>query len=313
MIVARSNWQLRRAIDSARQDAISQPIHDIVRERPRVAFVPTMGALHEGHISLLRRAAEDDSPIRVASVFVNPTQFAKGEDFSEYPRTEESDLELLDAAGVDVAYLPSVDDIYPPDFGSRITADRKLTDCLCGTSRGAEHFDGVVTVVARLFGLVQPDTAWFGEKDWQQLQIIRRMAADIHPGVEVMRGATVRATDGVALSSRNAYLTQEARDTARAVPDALAAARAAFVSSGDVETALNAGIDLLEAAGLEVDYFELRSAQTLEPVLKLGNDDPELPNHARLFVAARLEGVRLIDNDALRTNSNIEASLALTS
>ena len=313
MIVARSSWQLRRAIDKAINDAVSGPIVDLARERPRVAFVPTMGALHEGHISLVRNAAADLNPITVASVFVNPTQFGDGEDFSSYPRTEEADLELLESAGLDVAFVPSVDDIYPQDFATQVKADRTLCDCLCGSSRGTAHFDGVVTVVARLFGLVQPDTAWFGEKDWQQLQIIRRMAADIYPGVEVMPSPTVRAEDGLALSSRNTYLSEQARSKAAAVPQAIAAAREELVSSGDVGKALKTGASVLEASGFEVDYFELRSSQSLRPVDEFNPDSDDLPDHPRIFVAATLDGVRLIDNEAVSATAKSKSNMALTS
>ncbi len=313
MIVARSAWQLRRAIDKAVNDAVSGPIVDVARERPRIAFIPTMGALHEGHISLVRSAVADANPITVASVFVNPTQFGDGEDFSNYPRTEEADLELLESAGLDVAFIPSVDDVYPEDFATEVKADRSLCECLCGASRGASHFDGVVTVVARLFGLVQPDTAWFGEKDWQQLQIIRRMAADIYPGVEIMPSSTVRAEDGLALSSRNAYLSEQARSKASAVPQSVAAARKELLLSGDVAKALETGVSVLTESGFGVDYFELRSAQGLRPVVEFNPDSEDLPNHPRIFVAATLDGVRLIDNEAVSTEASTRSKMALTS
>jgi pantoate--beta-alanine ligase len=303
MIVARSAWDLRRAIDSMTRKAVPHPIDDIVRERPRVAFIPTMGALHEGHLSLVRSARDDGAPITVASVFVNPSQFSEGEDFAEYPRSEERDLQLLDGAGIDVAFVPTVDDIYPPGFGTKVVADEGLASCLCGASRGSDHFNGVVTVVARLFGLVQPDSAWFGEKDWQQLQIIKTMASDIHPGVEVLGSPTVRAADGVALSSRNSYLDDASRPRAGAVPEAIGAAQAVAGSGGSVTESLTAGLECLKAAQLEVDYFEIRSSRKLRTVESFQTAEADSADPPRIFVAAWLDGVRLIDNESLFLNS----------
>jgi pantoate--beta-alanine ligase len=271
-----------------------------------------MGALHAGHASLIKAAAADHSPITVASVFVNPTQFAAGEDFETYPRTEDADLELLEQVGVDVAFLPTVDDIYPREFGTKVSAEPGLAKCLCGDSRGKEHFDGVATVVARLFGLVRPDTAWFGQKDWQQLQIIRRMAADIHPGVEVMGAPTIRDEDGLALSSRNAYLTEDQRARARAVPDSIHSAQAAANSGEPAAEVIAEGTRVLQAAGLEIDYFELRTAKSLKTVEVIDRDEASSENHPRLFVAARLGGVRLIDNQPLFATKTNDARSALT-
>ena len=304
MIITRSAWDLRRAIDSTTRREAIRPIEDIVRERPRLAFIPTMGALHDGHLSLINSARDDGAPITVASVFVNPSQFAEGEDFDQYPRSEERDLELLESAGLDIAFLPGIDDIYPKDFATKVGADKRLASCLCGEARGTAHFDGVVTVVARLFGLVRPDTAWFGEKDWQQLQIIRRMTADIHPGVEVLGSPTVRADDGLALSSRNSYLDSESRSRAGSISAAIRAAQNVAVEGGSVHDCLEAGTNVLSAAGVEVDYFEIRSARNLEPLDSFEAADAVTSNHPRVFVAAYLNGVRLIDNQSLLLDSS---------
>jgi pantoate--beta-alanine ligase len=304
MIVARSAWDLRRAVDSVVRKTTVHPIEDLIRERPRIAFIPTMGALHEGHISLISEARKDRAPITVASVFVNPSQFAEGEDFATYPRPELNDLELLERAAVDVAFLPSVDDVYPASFGTQVLADPKLSSCLCGSSRGASHFDGVVTVVARLFGLVRPDTALFGEKDWQQLQIIKRMAADIHPGVEVVGSPTIRAEDGLALSSRNINLDREGRTRALAIPEAIQAAQQTAAKGGSATACVEAGTSVLAEAGLKVDYFEIRSSRDLVPVEDLSVASPDQLDHPRVFVAASLGGVRLIDNQNLIVSRN---------
>lgn len=313
MIIARSNWQLRRALDTSVIKATHGPITDVVRERPRTAFIPTMGALHEGHISLVKAAQEDGNPITVVSIFVNPSQFSAGEDFDQYPRTEEKDLELLEEAGVDIAFLPTVDDIYPASFGTELKADPRLTSCLCGESRGPEHFNGVVTVVARLFGLVQPDTAWFGEKDWQQLQVIRRMAQDIHPCVEVIGAPTIRTEDGLALSSRNSYLSPEDREVALAVPQTIAVVRKSLNDGATVKAALEAGREVLGQAGFDIDYLEVRSAVDLSLQSEVDSTAADSNNHPRIFLAAKLGAVRLIDNDAVFTPVNDNPKMAMTS
>lgn len=294
MIVARSPWQLRSGLDSLALDHEGKSDESLVRARPRTAFIPTMGALHEGHLALVDAAQRDGNPITVASVFVNPSQFAEGEDFDRYPRDEQRDLELLAAAGCDIVFLPTVDDVYPPGFATSVLADPSLVACLCGASRGRSHFNGVATVVARLFGLVRPDTAWFGEKDWQQLQVIRRMAADLFPAIEICSVETVRSAEGLALSSRNAYLSPAGREAALAIPRAVAAARDACAAGNPAEFVELRAREVLEKAGLAVDYVEVRSASSLE-------------RHAappRIFIAALLEGVRLIDNASLEYSSN---------
>ncbi len=245
-------------------------------------LVPTMGALHEGHASLLRRArALGDGPL-VVSVFVNPLQFAPGEDLERYPRTFGADLELCAREGVDVVFAPDVEEVYPGG-DPQVTVDPgPLGAELEGVSRPT-HFRGVLTVVAKLFGLVRPEAAVFGEKDYQQLTLVRRMVDDLCLGVHVEGAPTVREPDGLALSSRNRYLSPHEREQAAALARALRAAR----STGSVEAAEKV---LADADGVVVDYLALRGPD-LGPAPATGP--------ARLLVAARVGTTRLIDNVAL--------------
>ncbi|MGY2873005.1 pantoate--beta-alanine ligase [Marmoricola sp. URHA0025 HA25] len=257
--------------------------------RPRVAFVPTMGALHEGHRSLMRRARAEAGPegVVVVSVFVNPTQFGPGEDLDRYPRTLDADLEGCAAEGVDVVFTPSVDEMYPGGLdGGRVTVEPgPLGEILEGAARPG-HFAGVLTVVAKLFGLVRPDVAVFGEKDYQQLALIRRMSADLCLGVDVVGAATVREEDGLAMSSRNRYLDGDQRSEAVALSRALFAARQAAERGS--EAALGAARAALRRTRLvDLDYLEL-TAPDLGPAPESGP--------ARLLVAARVGSTRLIDN-----------------
>ncbi|WP_299324103.1 pantoate--beta-alanine ligase [Parasphingopyxis sp.] len=255
-----------------------------------VALVPTMGALHAGHIALVARAREVADYV-VASIFVNPTQFGEGEDFDAYPRTEAEDAEKLEAAGCDLLWTPRPEEVYPTGFSTTIRLTG-VTEGLCGASRPG-HFDGVATVVAKLFNQIRPDYALFGEKDYQQLALIRRMARDLDFEVEVIGVPTVREADGLALSSRNAYLTEDERARAVALPDALGETAAAIVAGDDAGDAIIAAkAKLFEAGFATVDYIELRDAETLEPV-----ETPERP--ARLLAAARIGKTRLIDNIAV--------------
>lgn len=296
MIVARNRRDLLDALRSADGQGTGE-----------LAFVPTMGALHEGHLSLVRRAVATGS-LTVASIFVNPLQFGPNEDLEAYPRTESTDAALLESSGCGILYLPDVDDIYPAGFATRVTASPDLSSCLCGATRDAGHFDGVVTVVARLFGLVQPDSAWFGEKDWQQLQVIRRMASDIFPRIEIMAGPTVRDADGLALSSRNSRLGVAERTTAGVIPRSLDRARSAARAGAQPTEIERLAAVLLEEAGLSVDYFEIRDSLSLEPIPLL---DSTTIGTARAFVAARLGSTRLIDNSSLiGPNPELEAALA---
>ncbi|HEX8300138.1 pantoate--beta-alanine ligase [Sphingomonas sp.] len=254
----------------------------------RVAFVPTMGALHAGHIALVEEAKLAADRV-VVSIFVNPTQFGPSEDFGKYPRKELADSRLLAGAGVDLLWLPSVEEMYPggPEIDVRAS---EIGNVLDGAHRPG-HFDGVTTVVARLFGQVRPDVALFGEKDWQQLAVIRRMAADLKLGIAIQGVPTQREDDGLALSSRNAYLLPEDRAKAVALPRALGAAERTIATGGDPAAALAQAIDTLSAAGFDVDYVELRDAATL--------GSPIEGQPMRLLAAARIGGTRLIDNIAV--------------
>jgi pantoate--beta-alanine ligase len=252
---------------------------------PSIAFVPTMGALHDGHVQLMKHARPLGETL-VASIFVNPTQFAPGEDFADYPRTFDADLERCAEAGVDVVFAPTVQTIYSEGLESSITVDPgPLGTILEGASRPT-HFRGVLTVVAKLFGLVRPDVAVFGEKDYQQLTLIKQMNDALCLGIDVQGCPTVREADGLAMSSRNAYLTAEQREQATALHAALRAGVAAAKEGPDaVLAAAHAVID--PAPGVELDYLALTDENLGEP--KPGQD-------ARLLIAARVGKPRLLDN-----------------
>jgi pantoate--beta-alanine ligase len=252
-----------------------------------IAFVPTMGALHAGHMALVAEARRRATHV-VASIFVNPTQFGPNEDLSRYPRREASDAQMLDSEGVALLWAPDVASMYPN--GARIDVRAgAVGDVLDGAARPG-HFDGVATVVARLFDQVRPDVALFGEKDYQQLLVVRQMVRDRALPVEIVGVPTQRDADGLALSSRNLYLTEEERVAARALPRALGEAAAALQSGAEAAPVLAAAFDKLGRAGFDpVDYVELRDAETLAPLERL--DRP-----ARLLAAARIGTTRLIDN-----------------
>jgi pantoate--beta-alanine ligase len=259
-----------------------------------VALVPTMGALHEGHLSLVRRAREQAETV-VVSVFVNPTQFAPGEDLASYPRDERRDLELAAGAGADVLFAPPADEVYPPGFDTAVEVG-SLTRELEGdpAQRGPEHFRGVATVVAKLFNIVGPDVALFGQKDAQQALVIRKLVRDLDFPVRIEVAPTVRDPDGLALSSRNAYLSPADRTRALALGRALEAAEAR-VAAGELEAAavVAAARAELDAAGVDPEYLELRSADDLSPATRVNGA-------ALLCVAARVGPARLIDNTVLR-------------
>jgi pantoate--beta-alanine ligase len=260
------------------------------RSRP-VGFVPTMGALHEGHLTLMRRARAEvgDDGVVVVSVFVNPTQFGPGEDLDRYPRTLDADLEACAGEGVDVVFTPSVEEMYPGGTAAAVTVDPgPRGDVLEGASRPG-HFAGVLTVVAKLFGLVRPDVAVFGEKDYQQLALIRRMVTDLCLGVEVVGAETVREPDGLALSSRNRYLEGDQRREAAVLSRALFAARDA-ADRGPLAALNSARAALRTSRGVDLDYLEI-TAPDLGPAPDSGP--------ARMLVAARVGTTRLIDNIAL--------------
>ncbi len=268
---------------------------DSLRARGAVALVPTMGALHEGHLTLVREARAH-APGVVVSIFVNPTQFGPSEDLDAYPRQLAEDSRLLEAEGVDLLWAPPVGEVYPEGFATTVSV-AGLSEGLCGASRPG-HFDGVATVVAKLFAQVRPDVALFGEKDWQQLAVIRRMARDLDltlPTAERIVGVpTVREADGLALSSRNRYLSPGDRARAAVLPTAMGKAIAAIEAGADVALVLDKTKAALLAGGFaSVDYVALADAASLEPLTRLGK------RPARLFVAARIGGTRLIDNMAV--------------
>ena len=254
----------------------------------RIGLVPTMGALHEGHMALVRTAHAECNRV-IATIFVNPIQFAPSEDLSSYPRRETADLEMLRSAGVDLVFMPAVDEMYPPGFSTTVRV-AGLSEGLCGGHR-AGHFDGVATVVAKLLIQALPDAAYFGEKDYQQLMIVRRLVCDLDIPVRIVGVPTVRGADGLALSSRNAYLSSKERRLAPALARVL---RKIAIALTDDPTAvaqkLACGSAALEKAGFAVEYLEIREAETLVPVTT------EITAPSRVFAAVRLGRTRLIDN-----------------
>jgi pantoate--beta-alanine ligase len=258
-----------------------------------IGLVPTMGALHEGHLALLRRAREQ-SDVLVMSLFVNPAQFAPSEDLGAYPRDEGRDSELAAQEGVDVLFAPDVDEVYPPGFDTTVSVGG-VTETLEGAPehRGPSHFAGVTTVVTKLFNMVGPDVAYFGQKDAQQALVIRRLVADLDIPVRIEVCPTVRDPDGLALSSRNAYLSPEERERALGLSRALRAAEQA-VAAGRVEAddVLAAAREQLTAHGVDPEYLELRSSKDLSPVQRVNGS-------TLLAVAARVGHARLIDNTIL--------------
>ena len=254
----------------------------------RVALVPTMGALHQGHLTLVRAGLARAERV-VASIFVNPTQFGPNEDFSRYPRQEEADAALLEGAACSLLYAPTVDEIYPEGVATTVRV-AGVSEGLCGAARPG-HFDGVALVVAKLLLQCLPDLALFGEKDFQQLKVIERMAADLDLPVEIVGVATVREADGLALSSRNRYLTPAERTVAPALHRALQAVAAGLKAGGRADALCAAAAAGLVAAGFgSVDYLEVRDQATLRPA-----EDWQGPP-LRVLAAARLGGARLIDN-----------------
>ncbi|HEX7391145.1 MAG TPA: pantoate--beta-alanine ligase [Acidiphilium sp.] len=260
-----------------------------------LALVPTMGALHDGHLSLVRAARARGGPV-AATIFVNPTQFGPNEDFSRYPRDPDADCAMLDAEGCDLVWLPEVDTLYPPDSATMI--DVAGPALLWEGAARPGHFRGVATVVARLFGHVRPDSAFFGEKDWQQVQVIRRMAADLLLPVEIVAAPIRREADGLAMSSRNRYLGPEDRARAPTLFATLCATRDRLrEGDGDgdgdgVAEALAAGRETLAGSGFIVDYYALVAPESLAPL-------DALARPARLIAAARLGATRLLDNIAV--------------
>ncbi|HVO03757.1 MAG TPA: pantoate--beta-alanine ligase [Candidatus Cybelea sp.] len=277
--VVRSVAALRAAIRPHRQGGA------------RIGLVPTMGALHQGHLELVK-AARCASDFVVATIFVNPTQFGPAEDLDAYPRDEATDLNLLAATGTDLVYTPSVLEMYPKGFSTEVRVSG-LTRYLDGPARPG-HFEGVATVVTKLFTQVQPDVACFGEKDFQQLQVIRRLTRDLDLPIEIIGVATVREPDGLAMSSRNRYLSAPERRIAARLPAIMKQTSEQLASGASAATLLEAARSALRAAGFDrIDYLELCDAETLEPLASAKEG-------ARLFAAAHLGRTRLIDNWPVR-------------
>ena len=251
-----------------------------------VGFVPTMGALHQGHLALVAAALAAGRPV-AASIFVNPAQFGPKDDFARYPRDEAGDLAKLEAAGCALVWLPSVEVMYPPHGATQIHVNGPAVQWE-GASRPG-HFAGVATVVAKLFGQIRPEAAYFGEKDWQQVQVVSRMVADLHLPVCIVPVPTVRETNGLALSSRNAYLTAAEHKAAPILQTALQHAAQNILAGHEVAETLHQARHEVAQAGIVPDYIALVHAETLEPI-------PTLTHPARLIAAAKLGHVRLLDN-----------------
>jgi pantoate--beta-alanine ligase len=278
-MIARTIPALRRALDGLRARKAS------------IALVPTMGALHDGHVSLVQLAKRRARKV-VVSIFINPTQFAPTEDFGSYPRTWNADLARLTAEGVDLIWNPDVKAMYPDGFASRIITEGPATVGLEDRFR-PHFFGGVATVVGKLFTQCRPDVAIFGEKDFQQLRVVTRMAADLDLGVKVVGSKTVRERDGLAMSSRNVYLSPEERRAAPVLFQTMKETAKRLRAGEGVEAAQADGVDAIIEAGFSVDYFETRHAETLAPVTSI-KDGP-----LRILVAAKIGKTRLIDNIAV--------------
>jgi len=275
-LIVRTVPALRRAVDGFRA------------RKAAIALVPTMGALHEGHVSLVRLAKRRAKRV-IVSIFVNPTQFAPSEDFGSYPRTWKADVAKLAAEAVDVIWHPDVKTMYPDGFATRIVPEGPATAGLEDRFR-PHFFGGVATVVGKLFMQCRPDVAIFGEKDFQQLRVVARMAADLDLGVKVIGSKTVRERDGLAMSSRNVYLSAEERRIAPELYRAMKETSAQLRAGAEISAALAAGSEMIRLAGFALDYFELRHAETLAPVASV-KEGP-----LRILVAAKLGNTRLIDN-----------------
>ena len=286
MKIVRSKSELREALTEPR------------RAGKRIGLVPTMGYFHEGHLTLMR-AARRDCDVVVVSLFVNPTQFGPNEDLDAYPRDEDQDAKLAALEGVDLLWMPDAEQMYPDGFATAVEVANTLTGVLEGDPehRGPSHFRGVTTVVAKLFNVVQPDVAYFGRKDAQQAVVIERMVRDLDFPVEVVVLPTVREEDGLAMSSRNAYLSPAERERAAALSRALRAAEdAARAGETSTEAIVAAARTELSNSGVEPEYVEARSAEDLSPIAEL-NGRPLL-----VAVAARVGRARLIDNVVITPN-----------
>jgi pantoate--beta-alanine ligase len=276
MRIVRTVADLRAALAPARRAGRS------------IGLVPTMGALHDGHLSLIRRARADNGVV-VVSLFVNPAQFAPSEDLAAYPRDEAGDARAAQQAGADILFAPSVDEVYPDGFSTTVHVDG-ISEPLEGAQRGAAHFDGVATVVTKLFNMAQPDVAYFGRKDAQQLAVIRRFVRDLDIPVRIEGCETVREADGLAMSSRNAYLTADERPRALGLSRALDAARAAVAAGATDPIAVEAAARAqLDALGVEPEYVAVVDPDSFMPITSIDGD-------ALVAIAARVGRARLIDN-----------------
>jgi pantoate--beta-alanine ligase len=278
-LIVRTVPALRRALDGLRA------------KKATTALVPTMGALHDGHVSLVRLAKRRATKV-IVSIFVNPTQFAPSEDFSSYPRTWKADVARLAAENVDLIWNPDVKTMYPDGFATRILTEGPAIAGLEDRFR-PHFFGGVTTVVGKLFTQVRPDLAIFGEKDFQQLRVVTRMAGDLDLGVKVIGSKTVREHDGLAMSSRNVYLSPEERLTAPVLYRAMKESAKRLRAGDGIKAAMAGGAELITNAGFVLDYFEARHADTLAPIAAV-KDGP-----VRILVAAKLGKTRLIDNVAV--------------
>jgi len=278
-MIARTIPALRRALDGFRA------------KKATIALVPTMGALHDGHMSLVRLAKRRARRV-VVSIFVNPAQFAPSEDFGSYPRTWKSDIAKLKTEDVDLVWHPDVKTMYPDGFATRVVTEGPAAVGLEDRFR-SHFFGGVATVVGKLFTQCRPDFAIFGEKDFQQLRVVTRMAADLDLGVKVIGSKTVRERDGLAMSSRNVYLTDEQRRAAPILFRAMKESARRLRAGEEVNAAMAGGTEMIAAAGFTVDYFEVRNADTLAPVKSVKD------GALRILVAAKIGTTRLIDNMAV--------------
>jgi pantoate--beta-alanine ligase len=271
--------------------ALRSALEGLRARKATIALVPTMGALHEGHVSLIRLAKRRAKKV-VVSIFVNPTQFAPSEDFSSYPRTWKADVARLAAENVDMIWNPGVKTMYPDGFATKILTEGPAVAGLEDRFR-PHFFGGVATVVGKLFTQVRPDLAIFGEKDFQQLRVVTQMASDLDLGVKVIGSRTVREGDGLAMSSRNVYLSPEQRRVAPELYRAMKESARRMRAGDDIEAAMAGGAELTVSAGFTLDYFEVRHAETLAPVTSV-EDGP-----LRILVAAKIGKTRLIDNVAV--------------
>ncbi len=271
--------------------SLRKTIQDWKKQGNSVAFVPTMGALHDGHLSLVKHAKTLADKV-VVSIFVNPTQFGEGEDLEAYPRPLMEDKAKLALEKIDLLYLPTITEMYPPEFATKIHISG-ITDVLCGASRPS-HFDGVALVVTKLLLQVLPDYAIFGQKDFQQLLVIQKLVKELNIPVKISSAAIYREPDGLAMSSRNRYLSKEQRKTAPKLYQTMTDIQVQLLENRNIETALTTARQALKQSGFDVDYLDIRFEDSLEPATILSTERP-----ARLFAAAFLGQTRLIDNLSL--------------